>query len=164
MNAPHTESGKTLLRHEGEISAARSEELFDEARRFVDSGELPRAAFRILVELVQNLRLHGGAKGRVTVVRRDDTIVLESENAAPREAAEKVRQLSEYANLHAADIADVIRRTRLAARTDAAQGAGLGIFEMRRESREPIETSALPLPDGNSVLVIRASLKHKITP
>lgn len=160
--SPHSLS-TILFTHDGEISPARGEEMLGIVQGLADKGDIPRAAFRVFVELEQNIRLHGGAKGNLTLSRHGEFVVVQSRNAAPESAAQAVLKTVEDANHHAEDLAAIMRAIRARPLAEGAQGAGLGLYEIRRHSCRDVEAVMIPANDGNSELVITVTLKHKST-
>lgn len=164
MKAASDKPDETLLTYEGEIPLSRSEEMFGEMRALAAAGKIPRSAFRAFLELVQNIRLHGGAKGKISVFTYGELVIIQTRNTAPDNVAAKVRGAVDYANQHAGSLASVMREIRNSPVPNGANGAGLGLFEIRRQSCNNIELVVNTIDEGNSELVITVTLKHKSTP
>jgi hypothetical protein len=154
-------ASRILFSREGEFTPALEEALFSELRLAVESGALPKNAVRIAIELVQNLRLHGGGGGHFTIRSDAASLILESANPLPQAAAEelvaRIRALP-----RGSDAAQAARKRRRETLPPGAKGAGLGLLEIAHLAGE-MEAVAQPLSGGNSLLVIRAILQHKFT-
>jgi hypothetical protein len=162
-DAPH--SADTLLfDHDGEISPAKAEEMLGFVQGLADAGRIPRSAFRVFVELLQNIRLHGGAQGGISIVRGCDCITVRTRNTVPDSVAQEVLRKVSDANRHAENLANVMRAIRARPLPEGAQGAGLGLYELRRLACRDVEACIVPEINGNSGLVITVTLKHKSTP
>ncbi len=154
---------ETLIRHEGPLSEADAERLYAKVREAVEQGGAPRAVMVAAIELVQNLRLHGGSEGAVCVAQEAEHWRIETRNRCA--ATDAARVLETVARVNAASpeqLRQEIRERRRAVLPQDARGAGLGLLELRRiafgllASCDPEPGSA-----GKSVLVIEARLSHK---
>jgi hypothetical protein len=151
-----------LLQHKGPLSQQESEGLFDRIREMAEAGSIPRAAFRAFVELVQNLRLHGGASGDITMWREPGAILIRTSNDATPEMLEHMHAVIDFINDHAKDIHSMMRELRGVELSPFARGAGLGLMEVRRLSGSDILLSkANSESSTNSGLVITVRLEHK---
>ena len=152
---------RIIIEREGTISSADADEMYATMRALAEAGNLPKRAVRIFIEMVQNLRLHGGGVGCVSVVADGDLLVIRTTNAADAETVDKVVNLVEFANAHAEHLTSVIQKMRAMPMKQNAYGAGLGIFEIRRLCGCDMAVSSKPRPDGYLELVIAARLNHK---
>ncbi len=158
---PEGES-RILFSREGEFTPALAEALFGELRLAAETGAISKNAVRIAIEMVQNLRLHGGGSGSFRVMGDGGRLILESANPVPNAvAAEVTRQIRTLPRGEQAGLA--ARNKRREVLPPEATGAGLGLLEIAHLSDE-VEADVRPLSGGNSLLVIRAILQHKFTP
>jgi hypothetical protein len=147
-----------LLEHKGELTLQDSEALFETMRGYVSAGIVSRGAMRVFVEMVQNLRLHGGANGGVRVIRFPGALFIETENTTSLGNARHVVRTVFAANASLGGIRELIHKKREEPAQPGSCGAGLGFLEIRRHCSDDIEVIAEPLGDGNYELVIRAVL------
>jgi hypothetical protein len=161
MDTSHHNPDEILILYEGEISLADSERMFAQIRCMVDAGKLPRSALRVLIEMVQNVRLHGGARGSVVVWDKPGAIFVQTRNKASADAITTVHNMINFINVHAADIIAMMRELRKAEVSPESQGAGLGLMELRRLSGHDIFVSGEAADLFKSELVITVRLDHK---
>ena len=164
METSRQSQENTLLKHEGEITLADSERMFALMYELVTAGQVPRSAFRAFVELVQNIRIHGGAKGAVKVWVEQDAVMVQAVNEAPQEAVATVHNIIYFINENAEDIISIMRELRNAQIEPDAKGAGLGLMELRRLSGHDLLISDAGADLNKSVLVITVRLDHKSNP
>lgn len=134
------------------------------AREAVNAGAAPRALVTALVELTQNLRIHGGADGQVSVRREAAGWTLETRNCVEPSIAEHV--LEAVAAVNACDansLHSLMRERRRAPLQPGAKGAGLGLLQLRRIATGPLSVRVIPPcgGEGKSGLVITMYLAHK---
>gem|GEM_PF-3150147 len=160
MNNQTKNEAVNLILHKGKLPLRQSELLLEQMRGLVEAGQVPRAAFRIFVELVQNIRLHGGASGSVHVWTEDGLIHIEAANPASADDIRKVTDMIAYANAQVDELPRIIRTRRSKPVATESNGAGLGILEIRRLCPQDLKVFERELSSGNSELVIRASMPH----
>jgi hypothetical protein len=152
---------RILFFREGEFTPALAEALFGELRLAAEAGTISKNAVRIAIEMVQNLRLHGGGRGIFRVMGGGGRLILESANPVPGAVAAKlVKQIHALPRGEQAALA--ARERRRNALPPDAVGAGLGLLEIAHLAGE-LDAAAEPLPGGDSLLVIRAILQHKLS-
>ena len=161
---PESGESRFLLTHEGELTPVRTGALFDAMRKLAAEGVVPKSAVRSLIELVQNVRLHGGGSGSVRVTAGHGYIEIETVNRTAAAEAEKVLRLVREANELGDAVAETIRRRRFEKLPEGARGAGLGLLEIRRHCTSELQAETSDAGNGDSFLVLRARLEHKGTP
>ncbi len=152
-----------LLRHSGQLSAQDAQRLLEEARGLVASGKISRCVFRVFMELIQNIRLHG-AEGSASVrIYRETDGALSVETVNPASKSDAIRALAraEEAASHADSLAPLIRARRFMPHDENEAGAGLGLLEVSRLCSCALKVRENAGQAGNSELVIKARLEHK---
>ena len=160
MNPEHEPS----LKHCGPLAEADAALLYKEVRQWVESGLASRALPTLVIELTQNMRLHGDSNGTLTVHREGDYWLLESRNEAGEAHTRRALDIASAANSRSpAQLREAIRAQRLRPHPDGEPGAGLGLLEMRRITQQPVEAAVVPPSHGGgkSMLVIKLRLAHK---
>jgi len=150
-----------LLFHDGELTPVRTGAIFDSMKKMAAAGVLPKSAVRVVIELVQNVRLHGGGRGSVRVSEEGGIVEIETSNRTSTAEAARVLERVREANSFGDSLPEVIRRRRFEVLPESARGAGLGILEVRKHCCCGISVESNDTGAGDSCLVMRARLQHK---
>jgi hypothetical protein len=161
MNKAPDSCREMLASRDGLISAADADDLFAIMQDFVEAGKISRGVMRVFIEMVQNLRLHGGARGSVWTYVEGPFVIIVTANEADLKTIKKVEDLAGYANTHAEELPSIIQKCRAMPMKQNEVGASLGFLEIRRLCGYDIQVSTRAHPQGHLELVIAAKLNHK---
>lgn len=161
MDTPAIPASSTLLSFEGTLGSDEAEGLLLSMRGMADKGQISRAAFRVFVELLQNVRLHGCGACSLNVWHENGLLHIETRNEASESDIGRAKERVEEANLNNERLSAIIHERRLLPHSENECGAGLGLFEIRRLGATDLQIATQEAKDAKSVLVIRASVEHK---
>jgi len=161
MNNTPESAKEVFIERDGEISADDADVMYAKMRALAKSGRLPKRAVRVFIEMVQNLRLHGGGSGRVSAFSDSNCIFVRTVNAADEETVKHVESLAYFANAHAEELPSIIQKRRAMPMKQTSDSAGLGILEIRRLCGYDLQASSMARADGHLELVIVARMNHK---
>ena len=128
-----------------------------------------RKIFAIFVELAQNIQNHSMEKvlvdgletgvGIIVIREDEECYMLTSGNNVTHENAEKIRLSCDYLNgLGADELKKIFKKQLRSERNKESKGAGIGMIEIKRKSRSPLNYEIQAVDDQVQFVSISVSL------
>jgi hypothetical protein len=164
-----------LICFNGPFSHSIIEELGKAVRRYLENDEVQRSAvmdvFSVYVEATQNVANYANRPGLaederqrrntgiIVIGRQEDRYVVQSGNPVRPEDAEALRRrLDHLATLDKAGLKALYKEQVRSQVGSDATGAGLGLIDMARKARVPLEYALVPEPDGLLFFSLKVTL------
>lgn len=164
-----------LICFNGPFNHSVIEELGKALRKYLENEEVQRSAvmdvFSVYVEATQNLANYANRPnladderqrrntGIIVIGRQGDRYVVQSGNPVRPEDAEALRRkLDRLATLDKAGLKALYKEQARSPVETGGAGAGLGLIDMARKARLPLEYGLVPEADGRVFFSLKVTL------
>jgi hypothetical protein len=165
------ENRTILISHRGVFSQDLVNSLLDASESILISSNekkpLIRRVFSILLEGLQNIRIHGGLDeknqkiGLVILAKNENYYRIAFGNIVQKNRAEKMpEKLDELNHLNEDELKSIYLKVLKNGIMSNKVGAGLGFITMRMKSNFPLNYSFFPISEEKSVFVVEISVNR----
>jgi hypothetical protein len=168
----NTKGDNVLLEFDGALSQDLLVRIGDVIVKKVAAGKLIKTIFAIFVELAQNIMHYSAEKEKIKGKNIGIGIILFSEDnkyynisSGNKIDNSKIKRLEEHLNrINSLDEQELkcFYKERLRAVKDSeSKGAGLGLIDIARKSKNKIEYQIFPIDEDNSFIKINVKIKKE---
>jgi hypothetical protein len=155
----------------GPFSRSIIEELGNAVRHYMEQAESERSAtvdvFSVFIEQAQNVRnylnMKGGTdapailqSGTVIIARKDENYVVACGNVVERQDLPQLLQrIEQIRGVDKAGLKALFKEQMRKPRQEGALGAGLGLIDMARKAKQPIEYAVKEFDERHALFSVR---------